>query len=980
MSVFALPPGVDFPKELVTGLLERMASQPPEAMARVQLYLNSGRMLRRVREEFQRSGARYLPRLRLVSDLGQDPLAGLPLAVSPLQRKLELAQLVEQLTRAIPAFEAGSSHFALAESLSALMAEMQSEGVHPDALEAIEISESHAEHWRRSLDFIRIVARYFEDDAALDSDSRQRQVVEAIAQQWQTHPPTDPIIVAGSTGSRGATATFMRAVSALDQGMIVLPGFDRDMTDAAWNSLYSGVFPVEDHPQFRFRALLDKMGLAVDDVEDWRAIFPHDQARNRLISLALRPAPVTDQWRVEGRELGDLRDACQGLTLIEARDPRQEALALALILREAAETGTSAALITPDRLLARRVTSALDRWGIIPDDSAGQPLQQTAPGRLLRHVATFLGQPITIADLLVLLKHPLCATGADTSARGEHLRLTRDLELELRRNGPAFPSPDALRTWAAKKPEDRDVWVDWLSRVLTQFHVPEKMTLSASIDIHLALISIIAAGPEGSVDTSELWREEGGREALRLMEELQREASHGGDIAPSAYADLINRHLQSGIARSGVSAHPLIAIWGTLEARAQGAELVICGGLNEGSWPEAPAPDPWLSRQMRLEAGLLLPERQIGLSAHDFQQAVASKTVVLSRARRDAEAETIPSRWLNRVLNLVQGLPDQHGPEAIDAMRDRGGQWVRLVDALEAPRFELSAAKRPSPRPPLEQRPKNLSVTAVQTLIRDPYAIYAKRILKLFPLDPLRPSPDPLLRGQILHEIVERFTRERPLNEEAGDARTRLIAITDEVLETEVPWPSTRRIWRARISRIAQKFCEDEVERLQSGVPAVIEEKVTIPLENVDFSITAKPDRIDLLRDGTVRIYDYKSGALPSEAEVIAFNKQMLLEAAMVERGAFETLGPRAVSNMTYVRLGGAGETRDVKGKSKDRTETPEEAWARLTELVARYQRLSQGFTARRAMQKTRDSSDYDLLSRFGEWDATDEPEPEDLE
>jgi ATP-dependent helicase/nuclease subunit B len=537
-----------------------------------------------------------------------------------------------------------------------------------------------------------------------------------------------------------------------------------------------------------------------------------------------------------------------------------------------------------------------------------------------------------------------------------------------------------LQAWASKKSEDRTVWADWLSRVLTGFEVAGKDALCTYVETHMALTGLIATGPEGDLDASELWREEGGREALRLMEELQREAAHGGEITPPAYADLINRHLQSGIARSGVSAHPLISIWGTLEARAQGADLVICGGLNEGSWPEAAAPDPWLSRQMRLEAGLLLPERQIGLSAHDFQQAVASKKVVLSRARRDAEAETIPSRWLNRVLNLVQGLPDQRGPDAITLMRDRGTHWLQLADALETPRVELPAATRPSPKPPVDKRPKNLSVTAVQTLIRDPYAIYAKRVLKLFPLDPLRPAPDPLLRGQILHEIVERFTRQRPANETADAASRRLMAITDEVLETEVPWPSTQRIWRARISRIAPKFCEDEVKRLQSGSPAVIEEKVTIPLENVDFSITAKPDRIDLLGDGTVRIYDYKSGGLPSEAEIIAFNKQMLLEAAMVERGAFETLGPRSVSDMTYIRLGGAGETRNVKGKSKDRTETPDEAWARLAELVARYQKPSQGFTARRAMQKTRDNSDYDLLSRFGEWDVTDDPEPEDLQ
>ncbi|KEP70326.1 helicase [Thioclava dalianensis] len=979
MSVFAVPIGVDFPEALVAGLVERMADQPPEAMARVQLYLNSGRMLRRVREVFLSEGARYLPHLRLVSDLGQDPLAGLPLAVSGLRRKLELAQLVEQLTRAIPAFEAGSSHIQLAESLSSLIAEMQSEGVHPDDLETIEMSENYAEHWRRSLEFIKIVARYFEGDAGLDAEARQRLVVEEIARSWAHTPPEDPVIVAGSTGSRGATAAFMRAVCGLEDGMVVLPGFDRDMTDLAWNSLFSGKFPIEDHPQYRFRGLLDSLGLTPGDVRDWTGAVPNAAARNKLVSLALRPAPVTDQWRIEGRDLGDLRQACAGLSLIEARDPRHEALSIALRMREGLETGRSVALITPDRLLARRVTAALDRWGIIPDDSAGQPLQLTAPGRLLRHVADLRGAALTIADLLVLLKHPLCATGAGSDARGQHLRLTRDLELALRRDGPAFPSAESLSVWAAKKPEDRATWSSWVAEMIQGFETPEKQPLLASIETHLDLTERLAAGPGGSAEVSELWREEGGREALRLMSELRREAGYGGEMTPFAYAELVKLQLQGGMARSGRSAHPRVAIWGTLEARASNADLIICGGLNEGSWPEAPAPDPWLNRQMRLEVGLLLPERQIGLSAHDFQQAMGAGEVVLSRARRDAEAETIPSRWLNRITNLLQGLPEQGGDVALAEMRTRGTHWLSLADQLETPQITLAPAPRPSPRPPRAHRPKNISVTAVQTLIRDPYAIYAKRILKLFPLDPMRPAPDPLLRGKILHEIVETFTKTRPESETIEAARERLLSITDTVLERDVAWPSTRRIWRARIARIAGRFCEDEATRLTEGTPTVIEEKVTVPLQNVDFSVTAKPDRIDLLSDGQARIFDYKSGGLPSEAEIIAFNKQMLLEAAMVERGAFADIGVRRVAGMTYVRLGGGGESPDVKGVSKDRTETPDEAWARLAGLVARYQSQTQGYTARRAMQKTADRSDYDLLARFGEWDTTDEPEPEDL-
>ncbi|OOY29524.1 double-strand break repair protein AddB [Thioclava sp. L04-15] len=977
--LFALPPGVDFPRELVAGLIERFADRPPEAMARARLYLNSGRMRRRVRECFLENGARYLPQLLLISDLGADPLAGLPMPVPSLRRKLELTRLVEELTRRLPEFEAGSSHFALAESLASLMAEMQSEGVHPERLDRLEIAETHARHWQQSLAFIRIIARYFESDGELDAEARQRLVVETLAQTWRDAPPADPVIVAGSTGSRGATALFMRLVAHLPEGMVVLPGFDRDMTEKAWNSLDSSLFPIEDHPQYRFLALLRSLDLAPETVQDWRAIAAPDPARNRLVSLALRPAPVTDQWREEGGSLGDLETACAGLSLITARDPREEALAIALALREAAERQVQAALITPDRLLARRVAAALDRWGIVPDDSAGQPLQQTAPGRLLRQLAQISGQRLPIAELMILLKHPLTATGAGGEARGRHLRNTRELELFLRRNGPAFPDADALAVWAAKSPEDRETWAEWLAGILSQIVAPLPDQLPPRVEAHLALCEAIAAGPGGDPAASELWREAGGREALRLMSDLREQAGHAGEVSASDYADLVNRHLQGGMVRQTLTSHPLIAIWGTLEARAQGAKLVICGGLNEGSWPEAPAPDPWLSRQMRLEAGLLLPERQIGLSSHDFQQAVAAPQVILSRAGRDAEAQTIPSRWLNRLLNLIKGLPEQNGVAALKAMEARGQRWIDLAQELERPKISLTPAPRPSPNPPVEDRPRELPVTAIQTLIRDPYAIYARRVLRLRPLDPLRPEPDPLLRGQVLHEIVETFVKTHVEGETLDCARARLLTITQEVLETKIPWPSTQRIWFARIHGIAEKFCRDEEERRAKGTPAVIEKKGSIPLQKVNFMLSAKPDRIDILEDGSAEIFDYKTGKPPGDAEVLAFNKQMLLEAAMVSRGAFEQIGPRDVSAMTYIRLGGDGETRTMGQtiKVKDREETPEDSWVKLEELIARYLRPSQGFTARRAMQKARDISDYDQLSRFGEWDITDTPPKE---
>lgn len=983
-NIFALPCGVDFPRALVGGLLERLAPLPPEEIARTRLYLNSGRMMRRVREEFDRAGARFLPRLGLVADLGRMPRPGLPAAVPGLRRKLELARLVAGLIARLPQFEAGTGLFRLADSLAALLAEMQDEGVQPEDLERLDIADSHAAHWQASLQFIRIVARYFEADAEPDANGRLRRVIEALTADWEQMPSSERIIVAGSTASRGAPALFMEAVARLPNGSVVLPGFDFDMPDFAWDSLTRGKIPIEDHPQYRFRAFLDRFGMSPAEVRLWAAEQPAAPERNRLVSLALRPAPVTDQWMREGAALGQIGPAAQAMTLIEAPDERHEALALALVLRDAVERGRSCALITPNRGVTRRVAAALDRWGITPDDSGGQPLSLSAPGRFLRLIARHYGRPLGLAALLILLKHPVTATGS--TLRGDHLRFTRELELWLRARGPAFPDEAALLRWAGADPE-RLVWVGWLAPLIARF-APEaeafadgslaqgaEVPLAQAIALHLVLAGDLASGPGGDVAASDLWLREAGEACRSTFADLLGEAEAAGSYRPADYADLIDTLLQNGQVRQSRSAHPGVLILGTLEARVQAADLVLLAGLNEGSWPEPPAPDPWLSRQMRHAAGLLLPERQIGLSAHDFQQAMAAPEVVLSRARRDSSAETVPSRWLNRMTNLMGGLDAQGGPEALGQMRARGMAWLDLARRSEAPAAKIPPALRPSPRPPEEVRLRELPVTAIKTLIRDPYAVYAARILRLRPLNPLRPEPDPRLRGTVLHQIVERFVKERPEDEGIEAAARRLSLLAEEILAAEIPWPSAQALWRARIRKIAWRLAHDEDQRRAEGAPMIVEEKAGIDVGRIGFRLTAKPDRIDLRHDGEAHLIDYKSGTPPSDSEVRHFDKQLLLEAAMVARGAFGAVGPRHVAAMTYVRLGGDGESRDL---SMGHAEI-EESWAKLEKLVGRYLERRTGFTARRALQSTTDTSDYDHLSRFGEWQLSDSPDAEDV-
>ena len=959
-NLFALPPGVDFPAELVEGLLTRMAGKPPEALARVTLIVNTQRMRRRVTECLQAKGALLLPRLLLVTEAAALARITLPRPISPLRRRLELSVLLDGLLATGTTRFPRTALYDLADSLAGLMEEMQGEGVDPDRIARLDVA-NHSAHWARTQAFLGIVTEALRGETP-DAEAVLREAVTRLADIWAATPPADPVILAGSTASRGTTALLAQTIARLPQGAVVLPGYDFDTPDPVWDSM-DDALTAEDHPQFRFRRVMDLLDCDPQAIHRWTDTQPPDPGRNRLISLSLRPAPITDQWLTEGPNLSDLPDATEGLTLIEAPSERAEAIAIALVLREAAETGTRAALISPDRNLTRRVTAALDRWGIRPDDSAGRPLALSAPGRLMRQVAALFGQKLTGDALLALLKHPLAFSGP---GRGPHLILTREFELHLRRNGPAFPTAESIQTWAESQTHDRAAdWARIVAATLCGHESVPRLSLEDFVAMHLVLTEALARG-FAETGTGELWEKAAGEEAVKALAELQAEAGAGGEMTPADYTGVFVGVLNRHDVRETESVHPGIMIWGTLEARVQGADLVILGGLNDGTWPAQPPPDPWLNRAMRKEAGLLLPERRIGLSAHDYQQAVAAKRVVLSRAKRGPEAETVPSRWLNRLVNLMSGLPQKNGPEALQAMRDRGDDWLCKAQAFDAAPV-ADPAKRPSPRPPVSARPKKLSVTEIKTLVRDPYAIYARHVLKLRPLDPLRPEADPRLRGVVLHEILEVYLRS------GGGGREKLLGITDAVLAERVAWPLARTIWRSRIAKAADAFLDFSAST--GGQPVLIEEKGATPLPGLDFTLTGKPDRIDQLDDGRLYLIDYKTGAPPTKAQQKHFDKQLFLTAAMAEEGGFKGLDPSEVAWLSYV---GLKADLDIETTDLQPGEVAE-VWAEFGRLIASYSRPGQGYTARRALEKVNDPSDYDHLSRFGEWDMTDDPSPEDL-
>ena len=966
-NVYGIPLGCDLAEAFVGGFGQFCEGLTPIQVAKAEVYVNTSRMQRRLRDAFDAGSPTLLPKIRLLTDLGDavtDPRA--PKATPPLRQKLEISRLVSAMLDAQPDLAPKSSLFPLSESLLRLLDEMVEEDISLQALAELNVSDLSG-HWARSLEFLQIVGQLAKDENG--TAFRQKAAVAQITQRWAQEPPDHPIVILGSTGSRKTTRQLMTAVAALPLGAVLLPGFDWSTPDENWSDLGSvgdKKNPTqEDHPQFRFWKFFEDLGADPKEVKIWPGTSKATTTRDKLISLSLRPAPVTDAWLVEGPELTNLAQATETLTLIEANSPKVEAEAIALRMRYALQEKKTVALISPDRVLTRQVAAALDRWDLVADDSAGVPLSVTPPGRLMSHILDLFQEDLTAEKLLVILKHPIVHTGHGD--RGQHLLRTRELELWLRASGTVLINANFVRSFAevrSKADSGIITWAEWVCRAVFAGPQNEHRLATDWLERHIALAELLSDGPEPE-QQSELWQEAAGRAVESAVQELTDCGPAAGEISNRDYSNLFRGYLASETVRNQDGGRPDLLILGTLESRVQSADLVILGGLNDGVWPPAPSPDPWLNRQMRQDAGLLSPDRQIGLSAHDYQQAISNKEVCITRSLRTADADTVASRWLNRLTNLLEGLPSNGGQAALSEMRARGRVWSEAAAAQLSVTEKLAPAPRPSPQPPTSHRPKKLSVTKIKTLIRDPYAIYAERLLKLRPLNALSVRQEYQLRGILFHKILQEFIEA----DRTSDSAAQMQEIAERVLEEECPWPSIRMQWSVRLQSIIPAFLAQEKLRQTNATRIFTETKATLRSVNPEFTLVGVADRIDQAPDGTVTIYDYKTGAVPTKPQQLHFDKQLLLEAAMQEQGAFEGIAASPVNKAQFL---GINSKMSIVDAPLEEVST-EKVWQDFQKLITNWMQPDRGYSARIALFSKSDFSPYDHLSRFGEWGLNNE-------
>lgn len=1007
-KVYSIAAGEAFTDVLAQGILERYAGGTDwHLLADIRILVPTRRAVQSVHDAFRRlarfSGqeAVLLPKVQPLGDVDEEELLiygarelettgyDLPPAISNLKRDVVLSRLIIEWSAR--RHEAGlkigttdlSQALRLARDLGQFFDAFETEGVDPAALKNL-VPEEYTELWQENLEFLRLVTEAWpkileEDYACVDGVMRRNLLLNGLADKWRTATPGHPIVAAGSTGSIPATANLMSVIARLPKGAVILPGLDAEMDDKAWNAVEPS------HPQFGMKELLRRLDIPRDAVRDWQTAPEKDAAgaaaaRRRLIQASLRPAAATDDWRdvVEDFAPEDWRLALQGLSRIDTANPAEEALVISLILRDCVEqAGRTAALVTPDRQLARRVAANMRRWEIDIDDSAGQPLSQTPVGVFLRLVVQAARHDLEPVALLSLLKHPFCRMGGDR-------RSFRDLVWHFERvclRGPAPPrGAQGLRERlshvlengapAAAKPLAKELegLIDWLDRALTPLThalADAQCKLHEVVHGHILSTEYLAGGSGDKADMP-LWSGDDGESAavfLRsLLDETNSAPPFDGDDYPSVFDALVSGQ----VVRLKFGQHPRVSIWGPLEARLQKVDTVILGGLNEGVWPARIDIDPWLSRPMRQTLGLPLPERRIGLSAHDFAQLASLDQVFLTRSERIDGAPSVASRWLLRLETLLLGAGQ------VDLL-DTGRLYLDWARNMNEP-DDVHPWGPPVPKPPVAVRPRTFSVTEIETWIRDPYAIYAKKILGLRPLDPIATAPDRLQRGILIHNILDQFALHFP-DRFPPNAYEELIAIGQKAFESLSDEPDVQSFWWPRFEHIAEWFVEnEEALREEKQVTFVHSEKTGALVLNGpggEFVLRARADRIDQQKDGAA-IYDYKTGNPPSAAQVKSFlAPQLPLEALICAEGGFEGVAQSMPTSLSYIRLKGGddpGAVLDVALGQDEVAELALEARAGLSKLIADFDEADTPYLSQPRVQFKYAYSDYDHLARVKEW------------
>ena len=1024
-NVFSIAPGVPFLATLVQAVrggalgLGPVDPGDPLALADTTIFVPTRRAARALRSLFAETsatGSAILPTIRPLGEFDEDEgffseampetLALAP-AISEDDRLLALARLAQAWQNGLEAKShpligdepvllprSAADALWLARDLASVIDDLEREGIAFDKLKEIDPANLPL-WWQITKEFLEIVTEFFPAHLAEKNlsgrFSHRNALIRAEAARLKGAPAKGAFIAAGSTGSIPATAELLRVIAAMPNGAVILPGLDFHLDEASWNMIGDSEKAPSTfgHPQYGLKKLLDRFGVLRRDVRQLSdgAMLPRDN----LVSQALRPAETTELWGGKFRLPGGaaIESALSGIALIEAPTERDEALAIAIALRNAigGARAQSAALVTGDRNLARRVCAELLRFGIVADDSGGAPLSNAPQATLFQLVLNTAFEPGDALALLALLKHPLASFGEEKlkvaraaqaleliALRGTIGRVNAE-HVSLHFEKAVQDASDAKRApfWQERLKPDEIGDARLLAAALSDMIAPlcalrDALTpLTVPFATRACLEVFERIGSDESDSLAVLYAGESGEQFaahLRALLCAEEDFTFRPQDWPSVHAALVSGKMVKP--KSG--SDPNVFIWGALEARLQEVDLLVLGGLNENTWPARQKDDPFLSRGMKAQMSLEPPEFRVGQAAHDFMMGLGAKNVVLSRSTRSEGTPTIASRWLQRLTALI-------GDDHSKALRHRGGQyldWAGRLDMLP----DVPLESRPSPSPPIELRPKHFSVTEIKTLRHDPYSIHAKRVLKLKPLDPLIRDPDDRERGNLFHDILGAFVLEEMDLTDTGAAAAKLANIAGaQFAERQLP-PDIEALWWPRFEELIPAIIQIEQHRRSEVKKSFVEtSSQKVKIGDTGVTLAGRADRIDLRLNGLIEIIDYKTGAKPSNADAGQLrDPQLALEAALAMRGGFSEVDAIAVNDLLYYRLKtkGEAETESVLPKDVPADALADKAWRELERLIRHFADAGAQYVSHRIPLPGKEG-DYDHLARLNEWSAGEE-------
>ena len=1010
---FTLPAGADFLGALSDTLIEITdARNKPEALSDVLIFVPNRRSARALAGRlFEGLGGQAIlpPDIRPLGDAGDnDPALLGELASVDARPPMPPGARLGALARLVNAWHTNrgetitsAAAVAIAQKLAQLLDQAALAGqVEWEKLTTLLDGSDLAQHWQVSVDFMSIVMRLWpellDENGFSDTNEQDRLAAEAMCARWERSPPDTPVLIVGSTGSTPATRLLMQAAVKLPKGLVLFPGLDMENDAITWQN----ILEAPSHPQHAFADTMQALGYPMTDIAPWPG-FENDPtrlARRQLIQESLAPADMTADWvaRLERRAAPLSREALTrqgiaGLSLIEAETEAEEADVIALLLREQIEEpNKTAALITPDAGLARRVSALLKQWGVDVLPSAGTPLTRTRAGSYLFRVLDFCLDPGDPVALAALLKHELTfileeeEKDAAISAleRGVLRGLRRwgdlsdldkwansleerDKEGSLRLNIPA----DELILAHSLLAELEERCQPFLDRVEALRAAPFSLRTFAEL---LAELADTLTRHSEDENPSLLWSGEDGAASARFLEDA---ALFGDWMDPLSLHDLqpvLSTLCQNINVPPDKPGHPGIHIWGPLEARLQSCDLVILGSLNEGSWPEPPGADGFIPRHIRNEIGLPDTEARIGLSAHDFAQLVCSERVVMTRAMRVENKPSVASRWLWRLRILASGALESldKTDELLAAGASKYLRWARERQTANS----LPTIAAPKPRPPVEARPKRINVTDVSRLIRDPYAYYARHVLKLKKLEPLNAPLGPREIGIAMHRALEdkdTKSKDGVSSRDLLDAfEVELTAVGGDKLffvERENLWRKAALAYvgwaEARDNLVSRRYFETDYACDIDTAFGVV-------------TLHGRADLVESLRADALAITDFKTGKPPTEAQVSSgLEPQLPLLAILAEKGSAKG-GPNGkVSELFYFGFGSGAGVKPLSPKTGDLAGLILESEAGFRRLMESYLQPEQPYLSGPRVQFASKYGDYDRLARRAEWaDAGAEP------